>query len=250
MVMLTMAEKGCLVIHGLTGTPATMKPLIDSLSRAGFLVNAPLLPGHGTSIEDLTKTKQKEWWQAVQHAYYSLKGEAKKVSCVGLSLGSILALKLAIEEKWGVRALVVMATPLVLKWGIEHLVYPLVKYSPARLLYKYSKKEWSESVIDPIGRSFYSRHSYDRMPIKAVLELFDLKKEVRKRLCDITIPILVLHGRYDTVAPLKNVDILRSEIKSSMMDIQFLANSKHVITLDNDKEAASKATVAFLNRFS
>src|SRR5215470_1737870 len=39
----------CLVIHGFTGTPWDVRPLGEALSRAGIAVQAPRLPGHGTT---------------------------------------------------------------------------------------------------------------------------------------------------------------------------------------------------------
>lgn len=93
--MPTNSKKGCLVIHGLSGTPETMRPVVDELRRAGYTVNAPLLPGHGTIPQDLTKPSWKEWWNTVENAYLELARDTESISCVGLSLGTILALKLA-----------------------------------------------------------------------------------------------------------------------------------------------------------
>jgi carboxylesterase len=42
-------SKGALIVHGLTATPATMAPTIEAMEEAGYVVSAPLLPGHGTS---------------------------------------------------------------------------------------------------------------------------------------------------------------------------------------------------------
>jgi alpha-beta hydrolase superfamily lysophospholipase len=39
----------CLLIHGFTGTPWDVRPLGEALSAAGISVQAPRLPGHGTT---------------------------------------------------------------------------------------------------------------------------------------------------------------------------------------------------------
>lgn len=238
------------MIHGLSGTPATMKPVIDELVKAGFLVNAPLLPGHGTVDADLRNVRWQEWWDAVKTAYFSLKMEAKKISCVGLSLGSLLALKLAIEMRWGIRAVVAMGTPLVLSPMIEYFAYPAVKYTPVRFFYKYSQKDWEKSVAEPEGLNYYKRHSYSKIAVNSVMELFKLKKLVRSRMGEITSPLLAIHGKEDDVAPLKNIKILKESINSNMIDVILLDRSRHVVSLDFDKEVAAKASVAFLERFS
>ena len=45
----------CLLLHGLTGSPAELRPVGEALAQAGFRAVGPLLPGHGTSPEDLGK---------------------------------------------------------------------------------------------------------------------------------------------------------------------------------------------------
>src|SRR5580704_15003176 len=39
---------GVLVLHGFTGSPFSMRPLADKLAEAGYAVELPRLPGHGT----------------------------------------------------------------------------------------------------------------------------------------------------------------------------------------------------------
>ena len=40
---------GALVLHGFTGSPVSMRPLAEDLAEAGFAVEMPRLPGHGTN---------------------------------------------------------------------------------------------------------------------------------------------------------------------------------------------------------
>ena len=47
---------GVLVLHGFTGNPGSMRPLAEAFADAGFSVELPLLPGHGTSVEDMLGT--------------------------------------------------------------------------------------------------------------------------------------------------------------------------------------------------
>ena len=47
---------GVLVLHGFTGNPASMRPLAELIAAAGYSVELPRLPGHGTTVEDMKTT--------------------------------------------------------------------------------------------------------------------------------------------------------------------------------------------------
>jgi len=44
------------LVHGFTGSPWELEPLVDALAGAGYAVRAPLLPGHGESPAALART--------------------------------------------------------------------------------------------------------------------------------------------------------------------------------------------------
>ena len=50
-----------LVLHGFTGSPHSMRPLAECLANRGYSVELPLLPGHGTALEDLVPTRWSDW---------------------------------------------------------------------------------------------------------------------------------------------------------------------------------------------
>ena len=49
---------GALVVHGFTGTPQSMRGLAQAFARAGYAVELPLLPGHGTTVDDMASLIQ------------------------------------------------------------------------------------------------------------------------------------------------------------------------------------------------
>ena len=55
---------GVLVLHGFTGNPQSVRGLALVLADAGFTVEMPLLPGHGTEIADMLPTRWKDWSEA------------------------------------------------------------------------------------------------------------------------------------------------------------------------------------------
>ena len=59
---------GALVLHGFTGSPVSMRPLAEALADAGFAVELPALPGHGTAIEDMVETGWDDWLTEAERA--------------------------------------------------------------------------------------------------------------------------------------------------------------------------------------
>src|SRR5689334_24796598 len=56
---------GALLLHGFTGSPASLRPLGESLGAAGVTAVGPLLPGHGTSDwNDLGGATLESWREA------------------------------------------------------------------------------------------------------------------------------------------------------------------------------------------
>ena len=52
---------GVLMVHGFTGSPASMRPIGEWLASNGLSVEGVRLPGHGTSVEDLRTRAWTEW---------------------------------------------------------------------------------------------------------------------------------------------------------------------------------------------
>ena len=239
---------GCLVIHGLTGTPATVASLKDNLLKAGYQVSVPCLAGHGMSVDDLSASTWQQWYDTVRISYDALRRDVARVYCAGISLGSLLAMKLAIDEGWGVRALALMATPLKLRFP-ESVAVPIVRHTPLKWLIKAVPKNYEKSVACPEGREAYAQTSLPMIPTKAIFEIADLQREIAADLGRIANPILILHGKGDRVAPLKNIDLVRRGVKSDIVEVAVFPRSRHVITMDYDKDEVARTTVDFFRRF-
>ena len=53
---------GVLLCHGLTGSPASLRPWAEHLAAAGLSVEVPLLLGHGTACQDLNTARWPDWF--------------------------------------------------------------------------------------------------------------------------------------------------------------------------------------------
>src|SRR5437764_4618246 len=81
---------GALVVHGFTGNPQSMRPLAEAFAAAGYTVELPLLPGHGTKVEDMILTRWEDWSAAAEAAYEDLAKRVDKVVVAGLSMGGTI----------------------------------------------------------------------------------------------------------------------------------------------------------------
>lgn len=86
---------GILLIHGMSSSPTELRFIGDYLHQRGLTVSAPLLPGHGTTIDDLHRQRWQEWTHHVETAFADVKRRCDSVFVAGISLGSLLTLYLA-----------------------------------------------------------------------------------------------------------------------------------------------------------
>ena len=63
-----MNETGILLLHGFAGNPGEVEPLRDFLTKQGYRVECPLLPGHGKTKSELSKTTHDDWIMSAERA--------------------------------------------------------------------------------------------------------------------------------------------------------------------------------------
>lgn len=228
---------GVLVLHGFTGNPQSMRPLAEALAEAGYSVELPLLPGHGTSLQDMVPTRWADYAEAAEVAYSSLAGRCEEVAVAALSMGGTLACRLA-EEHPEVRGLV--------------LVNPFVD-PPAQSFRDVlrdvleSGSELAPGVGSDIAKEGSVELAYEQTPIEAALSLFEGIDEVSSKLADITCPVLLLSSREDHVIPSSSGDVLVAGV-SGPVERVWLEKSYHVATLDHDAPQIEARTLSFMRR--
>src|SRR5260370_25252892 len=86
---------GVLFCHGFTGSPQSLRPWAQYLATAGLTVSLPRLPGHGTTWQELARTRWEDWYAEVYRAFDELRAATDEIFVMGLSMGACLALRLA-----------------------------------------------------------------------------------------------------------------------------------------------------------
>ncbi len=209
-----------LCLHGLTGTPWEVRPTAEALAALGFACAGPLLPGHGSSPDELARTPHASWLESALEAYDRLARTHSRVYALGLSMGGVLTLALGARRQ--PRGIAVLAAPFDLgravHWGVP-LLRRFVRSVPK-----------TPAIEDAEARA---RHpGYDRMPLAAVGELIALAARVRAELASVRAPLLCVYSRRDpTVAP-HNAELVLREVGSERRDVHWLARSQHVLPVD------------------
>jgi carboxylesterase len=228
---------GALVLHGFTGNPASMRPVAQALADAGFAVELPLLPGHGTAVEDMVPTRWDDWVVAAEAALATLAGRISgRIVVVGLSMGGALTLHLAEHhpELAGIVAINALASEPA---GVRDFL-DLVAASGDELM-----DAIGADIADPAA----DEYAYDKTPIKALVSLIDAMGPLGDALGDISCPTLIITSRQDHTVEPSNSDVIAAGVAGPVERI-WLDRSFHVATLDYDKEDVANQTVAFANK--
>ncbi len=216
-----------LVLHGLTATVASVRPLADALADAGFSVEAPLLPGHGTSPEDLERTTFGDWLAAADASFESLSARTDETVVAGHSLGGTLALALALTH--AAVAGLVLVNPFVEPPAPSALeMLRAAERSGRRLLPAIAGDVAKPGVVEP---------AYDAVPVSSLLSLFEAAGDLAPRLGEVTCPVLLMTSRVDHVVPTSHGDFLAGAL-SGPVERVVLERSRHVATLDLDASRA------------
>ncbi len=237
---LTFGDAGpaILLIHGFTGSTSELEELGRQLADWGYTTLLPLLPGHGTSPDDLSGVTWRHWFDTVVQAYETLRGDHDEVAVGGLSMGGTLALHLAahfpqISAVFGMAAAIRFST--WQKAAVKSL------HSLLRMRRKAQKADVRDSG------ALAALQSYDRYPLRAALELFRLCDHVYDDLPEIRQPALLIHSVRDNTVPVDNVHLIAERIRSSRKQVVLLQQSFHVITVDVEKKRVAAEVKAFLD---
>jgi carboxylesterase len=214
-----------------------MRPLAEALARAGFTVELPRLPGHGTSVEDMATTGWADWSAAAEDAYLDLAGRCDKVIVTALSMGGTLAVWLATRH------------PEIA--GLA-LVNPVVQPLDASITdFARDLAEKGEAMMPGVGSDIADpdQHelAYEQTPVVSLLSLASAINELTISLPEITMPLLLMNAPQDHVVPPTNSELLAASVRGPVERVS-LDRSYHVATLDYDRDLIEERVVEFAQR--
>ncbi len=232
-------DVGILLVHGFTGSPASMRPWAEYLNQLGYTVKVPLLPGHGTRPEDLNQVKWQEWPAKVESDLQGLLSSCRKVFICGLSMGGGTTLNIATRYSQNLAG-IILVNPMI------H-----VKFVPHQIAWLISRfQKMRDSVGDDIKRPGVTEYGYDSLPAVGVYQLLKMLHFTRKRLSNVSVPLQLFHSVDDHTLPVSNTEIIMREVGSKDKQRIELVNSFHVATLDYDQEIIFENSRIFIEAHS
>jgi carboxylesterase len=234
-----------LLLHGFTGSPGDLKAVASTLQKAGFACEIPLLPGHGTTPEDLNQTRVQAWIDASRDAFAKLE-KTKPRFVVGLSMGALLATLLAAEFKQDVAGLVLISPAFALKrnaklavllarLGLYHFV-PVIQKSDGR------------DVANV--RAGEENPGYPCLPLRALVEFDKVRVLAVKHLKDVCSPTYAAFGALDGTVDTDAASACLKHLKVPHLEQHFFDRSAHIVSIDFDKEELGRQILAFCESYA
>lgn len=252
---------GILLIHGLTGTPNEMRSVAKSCHKLGYSVIAAQLAGHCGTMEDLVDTQWEDWYASIEQAAEKLAQHTDEIFVVGLSMGSLLALKFASEHKvsgvicysptfkfdgWSIplwsKALAPIVLPIVSKLNI----FRLSAFDEAEP-YGIKNEQLRVRILEAMKSNDSSKAGLPGNPWHSLYQMQRLSRDVRKNLKSITAPTLCLHAFNDDIAHRKNSQLIYDNV-SGPKQLVWLYESYHMITIDNDRKQVIDESLKFIQQ--
>ena len=255
---------GVLLIHGLTGTPNELRFVARGFKAAGFEAECVRLAGHCGTEEDLLATGWKDWFASVEEAASALREKVKHLFVTGLSMGSVLALKYAIEHPEKVAGLGLYGTTFFYDgwsipriWRSRNLIAFLAPFVALgigrhwRFMEKHPFGLKNERLRQAISSKMQAGDSeaagLPGNPWPSLHQFYLLSSNVQKNLHRVHTPTIAVHAREDDVSSLANLHIIERRLKGPLEAV-ILADSYHMVTLDQEKATLVDRSVDFFSR--
>ncbi|GAB4417498.1 MAG: alpha/beta hydrolase [Anaerolineales bacterium] len=228
-----------ILIHGAGGTHLHWPPQIRRL--VGQRIYAPDLPGHGKS-EGIARQDTREYSGVLAEFMQALK--IKKAIFVGLSMGSAIALQMALRYPKRVLGLGLLGS------GAKLRVAPAVLESSAN-------PSAFQSTVHMVVENSYSANVDPQVKALAVQRLEETRPsvlhsdflacdsfDVMDKVAKISVPTLLICGAEDRMTPVRFSEYLRDQIPDARLEI--IAGAGHMVMIEKPDETA-RLLETFLN---
>lgn len=242
-------QLGCLLIHGWTGSPFEMQPLVQPLEEVGVVVKNVQLRGHGTTFSDFCTTYFSDWRSSAEEAYEEFSAEVDAVVVCGLSMGGTLSLHLA--SRYPVAGVITLASPVyvysLFPPRMKDWRLPFVKYL------QHIRPLWPSRTRFAEVKKIAPWQGYEGMTSLPQLQsLIEGVRQVGEELEKVSAPLLAVHCPTDKTAPAENAWEIATRVSSTQRRIELVSiaekvTAHHMLTTHIEtKEKVTRLVVDFV----
>ncbi|VVC76241.1 Thermostable monoacylglycerol lipase [Aquicella siphonis] len=139
---------GVLLIHGLLDCPFSLRDIGTHLQTKGMLCRSILLPGHGTTPDDLLTISYHDWVKAVRYGVESLRQEVDQIFLAGYSTGASLSVYQALQDNQ-ISGVILLAPAIRIKAPVSivvawHYLKKWLGYEPNPWLFKEEENDYAK----------------------------------------------------------------------------------------------------------
>jgi carboxylesterase len=237
---------GVVVVHGFTANPVGTRPLGQRLAAAGYSVEVPLLPGHGTSPRDLATTRYDDWRGTVENALDTLARGCDTLVLVGHSMGGSITLDLAASGRHRLAGAVAVNALVLERRELLARLAPLLQY-----VVPFVPRDAAGMPSDDLAKPGVDEHAYAWVSARAAQSFIAQLPRIRQGLASITCPVLVATSPEDhTVDPANGAAIVEGLTAATRVETVTCTRSYHVPLLDYDAEMLEEQILTFVGAVS
>ncbi|MBP1761905.1 MAG: putative esterase/lipase [Firmicutes bacterium] len=232
------SQQVILFLHGFTASPSEIRPVAEKLHKINNCsVSGILLPGHGTTPDQLNTVRWPEWYETVEDELKSLKTRYQQVFVGGLSMGGLLSMHAGVNMA-DLAGVVTINAPIYYHYG----VIPLLSDLTGMMTPFYPKKGLQQiKELEDQGR-----FAYRVMPLKAFHSLNHLRKVVMKEVPELKIPALILQSLLDESVHPRSGDFLYEKTRGQGAKLIMLPQSRHIATMGAQQELIAREIANFM----
>jgi carboxylesterase len=235
------AVEAVLLLHGFTGNPSELAETAAALTKAGYAVSVPRLPGHGTCRADFLQTRADDWVRRAFDSYMDLAASYEAVHVVGHSMGGLLAT--AVAAAFDVPKLVLLAPAFAIV-GNGLTIAPFL--APFRPVVRRDRPLASADVGNPIREALHRDYWADDL-VSGAAELSRLRDLCIRRLGVAKARMLVIAGDQDTTVPVEVVEFVTAKaVQAASVDTVVLPGAGHLFPFDEHAKETAGLVLDFI----
>jgi acylglycerol lipase len=252
----TKAKGVVIMVHGLSEHIGRYQHVAEALANAGYKVYGLDHRGHGKSDgKRVQVTAHSHFIDDLKQYFDTIRSEnnSDKIFMLGHSMGSVIALQFALKYQNSLAGLVVTGTATDVAAAVSPMLrtianglHNLVPHAPIGTPLKVESLTNDKSMqqiwlADTLVHKGWT-------PISIAKYIIDTGIIIQMNAKELVLPILIMHGETDTVAPISSSRIMVERIGSADKTLKTWANMQHEILNEVDRQAVINTIIEWLDK--